>query len=541
MFNGAKTFGQRILPCPKRRHALIIFRAIAPTSIIGYMNSGKNTSKTRITGPLKVCPNSAQPPGGQGYCVDHFKVFDETQQSNNNCQSLDNQCHFNMPCLTLVTAVYGIIVSLLLTVVGYLLKNRSKKTVDPELLKDHHWSEHVGNDDQSIRPFKVEVSDELLEDLKSRLAKTRIHDSLPDTAFEYGFRSEILRQVIDYWTNEYDWRKVESEINQVPHFKTKIEGIDIHFVHVKAKNQSSSTVPIIFSHGWPSCFVDFLKGVPVLQDDYDLVIPSLPGYGFSEAARKAGCHPAHIARIYSKLMARLGYKKYIFHGEDWGAAVGLRISSMYPREVIGLHLTSPFATLRFPRYMQMTLAHWLPNLAYSDPTILPEQKWTLGGLLKFMLKESGYFHIQATKPDTVGYALNDSPAGLAAYIIEKYSTWTNSNYVTLADGGLFNKFTLDQLITNVMIYWINGNITSSMRLYKEAIASMRSVPVEVPTGITPGKYEVMNVPKSFLSYSFPNLVHYNPHITGGHFLFLEQPSLLARDLKNFADKVSKLR
>ena len=448
-----------------------------------------------------------------------------------------------MPCLTLATAVYGIIVAAIVAIVCYTFKKKSppKATIDPELYKFHNWAEDLCELEDDIHPFKVEVSDELLNDLKSRLEKTRIQDSLLATAFEYGFRSDTLRQVIDYWINKYDWRKVESEINQFSHFKTNIEGLDVHFVHVMAKNQSKSTVPIIFCHGWPSCFVDFLKGIPVLQDDYDLIIPSIPGYGFSDSPRRRNFHPAHVARIYHMLMDRLGYKKYIFHGEDWGSAIGVRMATMYPNEVIGLHLTSAFARFGFKNLLQMILAHWSPNLAYSDPTILPAQKWTIGGLLKFMLKESGYFHIQATKPDTVGYALNDSPAGLAAYIMEKHSTWTNTSHVSLADGGLFNKFTLDQLITNVMIYWINGNITSSMRMYKESMSHMDVTPVEVPTGITPGQNEIMNLPKSFLTASFPNLIHYNSSIVGGHFLFLEQPVLLAQDLKEFVQKVSKLR
>ena len=448
-----------------------------------------------------------------------------------------------MPCPACLTVIWTFITGLVVALVHKITKKSSKPTVDPALLRDHYWSNEPDRTDQTVRDFKIDTSDDVLNDLKDRLSKGRIFNSLPGTNFTYGMRSETLQDIVNYWLNDFDWRRVESELNQLPHFKTTIEGLDIHFVHIKAKQPTRQTLPIILVHGWPGSFVEYVKSIPFLENDFNLVIPSIPGYGFSQAPEKPGCSATHVARIFCKLMKRLGYSKFVYHGGDWGSIIGTKIASMYPNEVLGAHITLPTATRSLGHIIKLGLAHYVPNLVYTESNIIPEQKMTLGSYIKFAWNELGYAHIQATKPDTVGYALNDSPTGLAAYILEKFSTWTNPEYLNRSDGGLYERFTLDELLTNVMIYWINGNITSSVRLYRETLVSalMDKHYVTIPMGISPGRHELMNHSPSFLTGTYPNLIHYNNQLNGGHFLFFEMPQEATDDLKTFIGKLRLVR
>lgn len=421
-----------------------------------------------------------------------------------------------------------------------------KHGIPTQFREEKYWGsgppQRENEEDNSIRPFTVSVEDSVLSDLKERLSRARIQDSISGTDFEYGFNSNQLKVIIDYWLNKYDWRKEEKELNSLPHFKTKIEGIDIHFVHVTDKGTSKKPA-LLLVHGWPGSFVEFIDIIPLLSSSFDLVIPSLPGYGFSEEAHKKGMNSFHMGRIFKTLMKRLGYERFIYHGGDWGAFIGKALSITFPDSVIGYHSTmgmTPFCTKNI--LMMMVAGAGFPHLVYGDNK-KDYTKWNpFWKHFSFLMKESGYMHIQATKPDTVGVGLNDSPAGLAAYILEKFSTWTRRDYVLEADGGLTltgGKYTMDRLLTNVMIYWINGNITSSQRLYKEQFGGDPGndrYAVTVPTAIIAASNEIRTTPRAILKDYYTDIRSYRD-VEGGHFLAFEEPQLVADDIKSFARSV----
>ncbi|MGH0169776.1 UNVERIFIED_CONTAM: hypothetical protein FKN15_059646 [Acipenser sinensis] len=289
-------------------------------------------------------------------------------------------------------------------------------------------------EDEEIHPFQIVTSDEEIKDLYMRIDQTRFTPSLEDSQFNYGFNSTHLRKVVSYWRNQFDWKKQVKLLNKYPHFKTKIEGLDVHFVHVRPSGlqEGHSAKPLLMVHGWPGSFFEFYKILPLLTEGrdglvFEVICPSIPGYGFSEAPHKTG-------------------------GQN----------------VKGLHLNFfPVTKHNLRMLVSLLLGAYVPFLVgftrEDVKRIFPYFKKNVYE----MLRESGYMHIQATKPDTAGCGLNDSPVGLAAYILEKFSTWTDKQFRDLEDGGLERKFSLDDLLTNVMIYWVTGSMVSSMRFYKE--------------------------------------------------------------------------
>ncbi|XP_051264878.1 epoxide hydrolase 1 [Dicentrarchus labrax] len=411
-----------------------------------------------------------------------------------------------------------------------------------------------GGEDVTIRPFKVATSDEELEDLYRRIDQTRPVPSLEDSQFNYGFNSQYLQKVVSYWRNDFDWRRQVDKINQYPHFKTNIEGIDIHYLHVKPKKvpEGTTVIPLIMVHGWPGSFYEFYGLIPLLTEPsdpgdlvFEVVCPSIPGYGFSEAPHKKGFDSVCAARIFHKLMRRLGFQQFYAHGGDWGWLVTTNMAQLEPTTVNGLHVNfAPPSKPTLPIVLSIMLGRRFPKLfGFTDIDIQrlfpPTEK-----LVVESIKESGYMHIQATKPDTVGRGLNDSPVGLAAYILEKFSTWTSSDFRSLEDGGVTRKFSLDDLLTNVMIYWTSGCIISSMRFYKENFgqgldAPHTKIPVCVPTGFACFPNELMHSPKLWVKQNYPKLVSYTPMARGGHFAAMEEPQLMAEDIQNFIKTVEK--
>ena len=375
---------------------------------------------------------------------------------------------------------------------------------------------------------------------------------LEDSAFEYGFNSDYLTsEIANYWMKNFDWGKQEKMLNHLmPQFKTKIDGLDIHFAHIKPKSPKNKKVfPILLVHGWPGSFVEFSKIAPKLAAVensrdfvFEVIAPSIPGYGFSSAPSKKGFEAAQTARIFVQLMDRLGHKKFFAQGGDWGSLVTTILTTVYPENVLGLHLN--MAAVNTPssnlKYLASAL---LPSLFLSEQ----DQKKVLpfGEKFIFLIKETGYLHIQGTKPDTVGLALTTSPLGLAGYILEKFSTWTLKEGVGQIDGYLTKKFNLDELLTNIMIYWINGNIISSQRYYKENFSSelaqtLERIPIEnVPVGIAAFSQEIFVQPKMFIEGKFRNIVSYNDIKSGGHFAAFEEPELLVQDIVNFVENVLK--
>ncbi|XP_038051903.1 epoxide hydrolase 1-like [Patiria miniata] len=403
-------------------------------------------------------------------------------------------------------------------------------------------------EDKSVKRFNIHFPNKDLADLKDRLNKTRWFEGVEDTKFHYGIRPEYMRKTVDYWLNKYDWRKMEKELNQYQSHKTKIEGIDIHFVRaVPRLKVGQKAKPIIMVHGWPGSFYEFYKIIPMLTDPtrhggneddvFEVIVPSLPGYGFSEAAHKQGMNAKVAGRIFHKLMTRLGFDSYYVQGGDWGSMVVDQMSGMFPSHVRGVHVNMISVQ---PSVSQMILGAVFPSLVLEDEGYarsLPS--WQS---LKFGLIELGYLHLQATKPDTVGHALTDSPVGLAAYIIEKFSAWTNYDWIDLDDGGLDAHWSKDDLLTNVMIYWVSGSITSSMRIYKETVPiahSMAKFLNTVPAGLADLPHELSRCQKNWASSHYTDIVSYTTYPAGGHFAAFEVPELLAKDLRQFTQKVEQ--
>jgi pimeloyl-ACP methyl ester carboxylesterase len=360
----------------------------------------------------------------------------------------------------------------------------------------------------AIEPFEIHVDDATLDDLRARLARTRFSDQVEGTSWEYGVPVDYLRDLVAYWHDQFDWRVQEARLNQLPQFRTTIDGQSIHFIRARSPNDDA--LPLLLTHGWPGSVVEFLDVTPLLTDSFHVVAPSLPGYGFSGPTRTPGWDVARVARAFIELMARLGHARYGAQGGDWGAQVATRIGALDPAHCVALHLNMPLGERP------------------DEPVELSEaDKADLAALQQFQREESGYALEQSTKPQTLGAALNDSPAGLLAWIVEKFRTWSD------CDGNPENVFTRDQLLTNVTIYWATQTITSSARLYWEHMHSAdRPARVDVPTGVARYPKEILRYPRPWVEQRY-NVVHWAEMPRGGHFAAMEQPELFAENLKAF--------
>lgn len=374
---------------------------------------------------------------------------------------------------------------------------------------------------EAIESFEIQVDESVLDDLHRRLAQTRFPDQIEDTGWACGFPIAYLRELVEYWRDTYDWRAQEARLNELPHFRTRIDGQSIHFIH--ARSAHSDAFPLLLTHGWPGSVVEFLDVIPRLTDPeahggtagdaFHVIAPSLPGYGFSEPTRTPGWDPWRIAAAFTELMRRLDATRYGAQGGDWGAQVATRIGSLDPEHCAAIHLNMPLAK---PPAEQVSLTE--------------QDKAELAAMQQFGREESGYALEQSTKPQTVGVALNDSPAGLLAWIVEKFRAWSDCN------GHPENAFTRDQLITNVMTYWLTETITSSARLYWELqhCGSGKAAPnfVGVPTGVARYPKEVIRFPRVWVERSY-NVTHWSDMPRGGHFAAMEQPELFVDDVRTF--------
>jgi epoxide hydrolase len=361
---------------------------------------------------------------------------------------------------------------------------------------------------EAIEPFTVRVDDAILEDLRGRLAQTRFPDQIEGTGWEYGFPADYLRELVDYWRDEYDWRAQEARLNELAHFRTRIDGQSIHFIH--ARSRHADALPLLLTHGWPGSVVEFLDVIPRLTDSFHVIAPSLPGYGFSEPTRTRGWDVPRVARAFIELMQRLGYPRYGAQGGDWGAQVTTRIGALDSEHCAAIHLNMPIA-----------------DPPDESSALTEEEQADLAALQHFRRDESGYAQEQMTKPQTLGAALNDSPAGLLAWIVEKFRTWSDCN------GDPENCFTRDQLLTNVMTYWVTQTITASTRLYWENKNSAEPPPiVGVPTGVARYPKEPLRLPRAWIERRY-NVTYWRDMPRGGHFAAMEQPELFTEDLRNF--------
>ncbi|NXL91344.1 HYEP hydrolase, partial [Alectura lathami] len=450
---------------------------------------------------------------------------------------------------------------LILGAVGiyFLLSRKKEEATLP--FKEGWWGKGkkpATDEDATIWPFKVETTEKELSDLLRRLDEARFTEPLEDSYFHYGTNSVYLRKVVSYWKNQFDWKKQVEVLNKYPQFKTKIQGIDIHFVHVKPPHlpEGKSAKPLLMVHGWPGSFYEFYKIIPLLTDPashglsdehvFEVVCPSIPGYGFSEAPHKKDFDTVSAASVFLELMLRLGFSEFYAQGGDWGWLICTNLAQIAPNHLKGLHLNLATVTnLGFSHLLSLLLGRHLPGLFGFQEEDVRRMFPFLKKSLYRMLLESGYLYIQATKPDSVGCALNDSPVGLAAYILEKFSTAADVEFCNLEDGGVERKFNLDDLLTNIMIYWVSGCIVSSMRFYKEnfqkglGTQKHERLPVQVPTGIAAFPNEIIHTPRAWAQKKYTNIVSFNFMPRGGHFAALEEPELLAEDILQFVGKVEK--
>jgi len=375
-----------------------------------------------------------------------------------------------------------------------------------------------------ITPFSIQIEDEILSDLRERIRHTRWPDEAPGNAWGQGTDLQYLKQLLAYWADEFDWRAQERELNAVNQFQAELDGVHIHFVHERARHGHG--IPLILTHGWPSTFVELLPLVPFLTDPdahgidgpaFDVVIPSLPGYGFSDRPAGVRVNYQHVAGLWHRLMRGLGYERYGAQGGDFGAGIATFMALTDPGPMIGVHLNN------------------LEITPYTGPGARPlsaAERTYLERNEAFWQAEYGYKAIQSTKPQTLGYGLNDSPAGLAAWILEKWRSWADSR------GNFDERFSRDFLLTTVTLYWVTQTITSSMRDYFDNDNRRSRVTlgpqefVNVPTGIAvfANTFVDEGTPPREWAGRLYNVRRWTPMRSGGHFAPVEEPELLARDI-----------
>ncbi|KAG7167998.1 juvenile hormone epoxide hydrolase 1-like [Homarus americanus] len=453
-----------------------------------------------------------------------------------------------------------VVVGLMVVIIAHKLSKMNKEPPLPTLDPNPWWAPgEPQQEDVSINRFNINFSKKEVDDLKARLAlPLRLTPGLEDANFTYGINADTLHTIVQYWRKKYDWNKRQTRLNTYPHFKTHIEGLDIHFMRAGAKAGSAKNVkvvPLLLIHGWPGSFVEFYDILPLLTNPqegssvvFEVICPSIPGYGFSQGSSKQGFGQLEAAQVFLKLMKRLGYKQFYLQGGDWGSLIASNMATMYPNNILGIHVN--MFTINTPgANLKMVLGALLPAGVVVEEED-QHKLYPLSTFVSMMARESGYLHLHATKPDTIGAALNQSPVSLAAYILEKFSSWTHRDNLHQPDGSLLQQhfpISLDAMLDNICIYWFTSTITTSVRLYAETFnknfvsKSLDNIPCVVPAGLVTFAHESVNSPKSFASHKYYNIVTNNDQATGGHFAAMEEPALLATDLHQFVNIVEKKR
>ncbi|MBW2233668.1 MAG: epoxide hydrolase [Deltaproteobacteria bacterium] len=370
-----------------------------------------------------------------------------------------------------------------------------------------------------MKPFQIEVSDAALEDLQRRLARPRWPNSIADAGWDYGTDLAYAQELVAYWRDEFDWRAQERSLNALPQFRADIDGVGLHFVRVEGRGPNP--LPLVLTHGWPSSFYEMHKVIGPLSDPaahggdpldaFDVVVPSLPGYGFSDPPRERGVGAARIADLWVRLMVdELGYPSFGAQGGDWGAAVNTELATRHSERLIGVH------------YNMLT-----PPI--DEPSLTPEQRRWWEEVKAYRSREWGYVHQQSTKPQSLAFGLSDSPAGLAAWIVEKWRRWSD------CDGDVERVYTKDELLTNIAIYWVTNTIGSSIRLYYETFGDAPVPPtyprVEVPTGVA--AFNEVNRPPRELCEPHYDIRRFTVMPRGGHFPAMENPAGLVDEIRAF--------
>ncbi len=362
------------------------------------------------------------------------------------------------------------------------------------------------------RPFKIDIPQPQLDDLKARLALTRFPEKEIVDDWDQGVPLHYVRDLVSYWQHNYDWRRCEATLNSLPNFLMEVDGLDVHFIHIRSANPAAR--PLIMTHGWPGSVLEFMGVIEPLSKDYHLVIPSLPGYAFSGKPTEAGWDIPRIARAWDTLMKALGYPRYFAQGGDWGSAVTDTIGQQNLGGCAGIHINMVIGR---PSPEDMA------DLTDKEKAYLARSKW-------YMDKDCGYSTQQRTRPQTLGYGLADSPVGQMAWIIEKFHGWSDCGH----EGGHAdpeNIFSRDHLLDNVMLYWLTNSAASSAQLYWHSFASFGTGEVHVPTGCTLAPWEISRSSRRWAEKRFHNIVHWGETDCGGHFLAMEQPTLFVAEVR----------
>jgi pimeloyl-ACP methyl ester carboxylesterase len=377
-----------------------------------------------------------------------------------------------------------------------------------------------------IAPFHIVTTDAQLDDLRARLAATRWPDAIVDAGWDYGADLDYIRQLCHYWGHRYDWRAHEAELNRLPQFSLPIAGLRVHCIHQRGRGPRP--LPLLITHGWPGSITEMVKILPLLTDPaahggnaidaFDVVVPSIPGFGFSERPTGRGVNTRCVGEMWADLMRVLGYERFAVQGGDFGAAVATHLGLAHPDRVLGIHLNY------IPGSYEPHLAEETPPLSDAEVDFQRQRD-------QWLRDEGGYSHLQGTKPQTAAFALNDSPAGLCAWIVEKFRSWSDCG------GEVERRFTKDELLTNVTIYWLTQTIHSSMRLYYES----RRAPfrfsagerVAVPCAIARFPRELPSPPRDWVARGY-NVTRWTEMPSGGHFAAMEEPDLLVNDIRQFS-------
>ncbi len=376
-----------------------------------------------------------------------------------------------------------------------------------------------------IRAFFPEAPEDALADLRERLARTRWPDAGEDADWSRGTPLPILRELAEHWRTRFDWRQVESKIRSFPNFVAAVDGFEIHFLHLRG--EGPAPFPLVVTHGWPGSFLEMLEVAPRLArpssvggdaaSAFDVIVPSLPGYGYSERPRTRGMHTRRIAELWGRLMSGLGYERFGAQGGDWGATISTRLAMLFPDRVAGIHLN----------YIPGSYA---PQTGPGTRALSPGEEKFLADRGRWLEEEGAYGHLQATRPRTLAYGLNDSPVGLLAWILEKFRNWSDCG------GDVLSRFSADTLLSNVTLYWLTGTIGSSAALYAEAGAvPLRFGPgerVPVPCGVARFPKEEPMPPRDWVERVY-DVVRWTEMPRGGHFAAMEEPALLADDVREF--------
>ena len=369
-----------------------------------------------------------------------------------------------------------------------------------------------------VKPFRIFVPEAAIADLKERLARTRWPDAVENAGWRYGADLDFLKSLVAYWRDRFDWPAAEAKLNGFPQFLADVDGHAIHFLHVKGKGPKP--LPLVITHGWPSSVAEFQKIIPLLtdpaghggraEDSFDVIAPSLPGFGFSARPTQSGMTSAAVTRLWAALMTDvLGYKQFVAHGGDIGGGITNRLGRLYSDRVAAIHT--------------MVAA---PVADTTNPPLSDAEKAWLKTVDAWEADEGAYGHQQRTRPETLGYGLNDSPAGLAAWIVEKWRSWSD------CDGDVLSRFSMDELLTTISLYWFTQTMTSSMRMYFESAHATANEPakIAVPARVFLTREKVEQAPPEYVARTYTNF-SYALAPRGGHFMAAEEPEILAQDIR----------